>query len=104
MSRLRYRFSVLRTRDFLRASGLMLAILLTLAGTGAVNSLHTPGVFSTGALAASPAAGLPNPTQSSPIAIAHNGQFVVNVNPDANTITVLIAFLRSIDATTPKFP
>src|SRR5262245_60087823 len=88
MSRLRYRLSVLRTRDFFRASSLMLAIFLALVGTGVVNSFKTPG-FLTGFLVAAPPPGLPNPTQSSPIAIAHNGQFVVNVNPDANSITVL---------------
>src|SRR5438094_56416 len=89
MSRLHYRLSVLRARDFVRASSVILAIFLALVGTGVVNSLKNLGIFSTGSLAAAPPPGLPSPTQSSPIAIAHNGQFVVNVNPDGDTITVL---------------
>src|SRR5262245_38280635 len=87
MLRLRYRFGVLRTRDFVRASCLVLAIFLAVVG-GSLNSLKIPCGFSAG-LRAAPPFSPPDPTQSSPIAIAHNGQFVVNVNSDANTITVL---------------
>src|SRR5262245_37968335 len=87
MLRLRYRLRAVRTRDFVRASCLIGAIFLALVSTGTVT---LPGVFSAGpVLRAAPPQGPPNPTQSSPIAIAHNGQFVVNVNPDANTITVV---------------
>src|SRR5262245_54890264 len=87
MLRLRYRFGVLRIGDFVRGSRLVLLIFLALVA-GSLTSLKIPGGFSSG-LRAAPPFSPPNPTQSSPIAITHNGQFVVNVNPDANTITVL---------------
>src|SRR5262249_3610213 len=73
-----------------RALCLVVAIFLALVSTGVFNLSTIPGVFPAGSvLKAAPRQGPPNPTQSSPIAIAHNGQFVVNVNPDANTITEL---------------
>src|SRR5437867_1975930 len=90
MLHLRYSFSALRPRDLARAFCLVLAVILALVSAGGLNYLTIPGLFSAGSvLRAAPPAGVPSPTQSSPIAIANNGQFVVNVNPDANTITVL---------------
>jgi YVTN family beta-propeller protein len=89
MIRLRQKFGVLWTRKFMRAFPLVL-ILLVLVGTAALDSLKNQGGLSAGSiLGAKPGFDPPTPTQSSPIAIARNGQFVVNVNPDANTITVL---------------
>src|SRR5262249_37331657 len=90
MLHLRYRLRAIRTRDLARASCLLLAILLALFGAGSTNSLKISRLFPAGSVfGAVPPGGFQGPTQSSPIAIAHNGQFVVNVNPDANTITVL---------------
>jgi hypothetical protein len=87
MVRLRPTFSVFRTRNLVRAS-LPVLIFLVLFSTGALDSLKSRGGFSGSILRAKPSSS-PIPSQSSPIAIVHNGQFVVNVNPDANTITVL---------------
>src|SRR5262245_8184584 len=87
----RYRLLAIRTRDLARASCLLLAILLALFGAGSTNSLKISRLLfpARSVFGAVPPGGLQGPTQSSPIAIARNGQFVVNVNPDANTITVL---------------
>ena len=92
MSRLHLRRKIrtVGTRDFVRASVLVLAILTVLLSALLSTSLKIPGAFSASSLLlATPSFSPPIPTQSSPIAIVHNGQFVVNVNPDADTITVV---------------
>lgn len=90
MFRLRCRLSVFRARDFMRASLLVLVILLVLVSTGVLDSWKIPGGFSAGSvLTAKNSFRPPIPTQSNSIAISHNGQFIVSVNPDVDTVTVL---------------
>src|SRR5262245_6085247 len=90
MLRLRCKFGSLEARNFVRASCLVLLTSVFLFSAGSLFSLRIPGMFPAGSiLKATPSFSPPVPTQSSPIAITHNGQFVVNVNPDANSITVV---------------
>ena len=89
MFRLR-KLCVFRARDFMRASLLVLAIFLVLVSTGVLDTWKIPSGFSSGSvLTAKNSFRPPTPTRSSSIAISHNGQYILSVNPDVNTVTVL---------------
>src|SRR5262245_5991193 len=60
---------------------LLLPVILTLTGPDL-----GPKIKSVAAAVSIPAV----PTQSSPIALAQNQQFLVNVNPDSDTLTVFV--------------
>jgi len=66
-------------RDLARACLVVVSLLPFLFLTGA-NTIIGPAI--------SAAAGLPQPSQSSPIALDNRGNLLVTVNPDANSITV----------------
>src|SRR5262245_60298542 len=78
------------TRIFVRASWMVLAASIALVSIAALRSGNIrTRVSAASLLLATPPFSPRAPAQSSAIAIVHNGQFVVNVNPDSNTITVI---------------